>query len=214
MKKFSVILAASVIVLSVIFTGCEGEKTAEGSQKSLYSHGLDLVEMVEEMAKSEAYLEIYTGSPRISEVVSGFGSGDYSVVKKVYKLTPTEAYLAEYGTAAEMSGLSSKVKKTVSDKTIAAIVTQINAMGGAENLAATTVCTAGKTFVSSELKETCVWIYVFEYGFPVAVTFTPGEDSTVSASAMLVSCEEFPVESAQDIEEFLGGGIKAEDITE
>ena len=109
--------------------------------------------------------------------------------------------------------MSEKVKKIVSDKTIASLATQINAMGGAENLAATTVCTAGKTFVSDELQEACVWIYVFEDGFPVAVTFTAGEDSTVSASAMIISCDGFPSESAQEIEEFLGGAVKAEDIT-
>jgi len=212
MKKFSVVLA--VIIISVTFiTGCGSNQTAESGGKSMYDHGFELVEMVEEMAKSEKYLEIYTGSPRISEVIAEFGQGNYSVLQKVYKLTPTADYLAEYEMAAELSVLSENVKKIVSDKTIASLPTQINALGGAENLAATTVCTAGKTFVSDELEEACVWIYVFEDGFPVAVTFTTGEDSTVSASAMLISCDELPLESAQDIEEFLGGAVKVEDIT-
>lgn len=213
MKKFPMVFAATIVLISFIFVGCSNNQIAETGRKSLYDHGLELVEVVEEMAKSEKYLEIYTGSPRISEVISEFGQGDYSVLQKVYKLTPTSDYLAEYEMAAELSGLSEKVKKIVSDKTIASLATQINAMGGAENLAATTVCTAGKTFVSDELQKACVWIYVFEDGFPVAVTFTAGEDSTVSASAMIISCDGFPSESAQEIEEFLGGAVKAEDIT-
>ena len=94
MKKFSMVFAATIVLISFIFVGCSNNQIAETGRKSLYDHGLELVEVVEEMAKSEKYLEIYTGSPRISEVISEFGQGDYSVLQKVYKLTPTSDYLA------------------------------------------------------------------------------------------------------------------------
>ncbi|MBQ9845205.1 MAG: hypothetical protein IJO54_03895 [Oscillospiraceae bacterium] len=210
-KRFSAVLA-SALAVSLMFTACSSSVPAAGGSKGLYEHGLELVAMAEEMADSESYLEIYTGSPRISEVVSQFGQGDYSAPQKVYRLTPTADYLAGYDMAADLSGLSDTLKKTISDKAIASLATRINAMDGAENLAATTVCTAGKTFVSGELTEACVWLYVYENGFPVAVTFTAGEDSTVAASAMFISCSDFQPESSQKIEEYLGGGVKAEEI--
>ena len=212
MKKIiTIIFAALAAIMILSFAGCSDNENNSG--KSLYDHGLELVALVEEMAKSEEYMAIYTGSPRISEIASEFGKGDYSSPKTVYGLAPAAEFLTLYKSSDEINGLSEDLKDMISNKTIAALVTQVNAMGGAENLAATTVCTAGKTFVNSEINDTAIYIYVYENGFPVAVTFTAGEDSTVSASAMFISYDEFPTASAQQIADFFDGAVTAAEIS-
>lgn len=212
MKKIlSAVLAVIAVVMVLSFSGCS--KQNSNTSKGLYEHGLELVAVVDEMAKNDNYTAVYTGSPRISNIIAEFGKGDYSKPQAVYKLTPKDEYLAQYQASDELSGMSEKVKEIILNKTVAALVTQVNAMGGAENLAATTVCTAGKTFVNSEISNPItIYLYVYENGFPVAVTFTAGEDSTVSASAMFVSYSEFSTTSAENIEEFFDGGITAEKI--
>lgn len=211
MKRIlSALLAVIAVVMALSFSGYSSQNG--NTSKSLYDHGLELVAVVDEMAKNENYKAVYTGSPKISNIIAEFGKGEYSAPQTVYKLTPKAEYLAQYQSSDELSGMSDRVKEIILSKTVAALVTQVNAMGGAENLAATTVCTAGKTFVNSEISGTIIYLYVFENGFPVAVTFTAGEDSTVSASAMFVSCSELSTVSAESIEEFFDGGVTAEQI--
>lgn len=208
------LLAVAVIAVSLTITGCSASQPTVNNGKTLYDHGLELVSIIEEMAESEEYIAVYTGSPRISDVISDFGDGDYSSPSKVYRLEPAAEIIAEYAHSAELSGMSDKVKDMVFAKTIAALATQANAVDGAENLAATTVCTAGKTFVNSEISDPVIYVYVYDNGYPVAVTFTAGENSTVSASAMFISCSIFDTSSVQAIDEFFGGMVKAEEITE
>ena len=68
-------------------------------------------------------------------------------------------------------------------------------------LAAASVCTAGKTFVHDQAQD-MIYLYVFANSAPVAVTFTVGEDHTVSASGMFVVYDDFPCGSAGEIEAF------------
>lgn len=47
-----------------------------------------------------------------------------------------------------------------------------------------------------------IYLYTYENAFPVAVTFTVGEDGSVSASGIFVLYEEFTCGSAEEIEAF------------
>ena len=77
-------------------------------------------------------------------------------------------------------------------------------MAVAMNLAAASVCTSGKTFVSDEISESVIYLYTFDDARPISVTFTCGEDNTVSASGMFMMNDEFPCDSVAEIEEFFG----------
>ena len=82
---------------------------------------------------------------------------------------------------------------------MASIVSQINAMGGVENLAASSVCTVGKTFVSENASESIIYLYTYEDAAPIAVTFTVGEDYTVSATGTFILYDGFTFGSAEEI---------------
>ena len=76
----------------------------------------------------------------------------------------------------------------------------IKDMSGVENLAASSVCTVGKTFVSENASENVIYIYVYEGTAPVAVTFTLGEDHTVSATGTFIFYDGFTCGSAEEIQ--------------
>lgn len=71
---------------------------------------------------------------------------------------------------------------------------------GVENLAASSVCSVGKTFVSENATENMIYIYVYEGAAPVAVTFILGEDHTVSATGTFILYDGFTCGSAEEIQ--------------
>ena len=99
-----------------------------------------------------------------------------------------------------LEGASEELKNYLTQRVMASLMSQINAMSGVENLAASSVCTVGKTFVSENAEENVIYIYVFEGTAPVAVTFTLGEDHTVSATGTFIFYDGFTCGSAKEIE--------------
>jgi hypothetical protein len=84
----------------------------------------------------------------------------------------------------------------------ASIINIANARGGSTALAAASICTAGKTFVSDEITADTIYLYTFENAVPVAVSFTVGEGNTISASGTFLIAEELNTGSPESIKEF------------
>ena len=94
-------------------------------------------------------------------------------------------------------------------------MTQINARSGAMTLAASSVCTTGKTFVSNEISEEMIYLYVFDDAAPIAVTFTLGEDNAVNATGNFLLYEKLPASSVQELLEYFGAySVKIEIVEE
>ena len=86
-------------------------------------------------------------------------------------------------------------------------------MGGAEQLAAASICTAGKVFASDELEENAIYLYTYENAVPAAVSFSRGEDGTVSATGVLVLYDGFPAGDTPEVEQFLAElGVEVEEV--
>ncbi len=194
MKKRFVI--AAVLALSLLATGC-GRET-----KSLYEHGLDLVAQLEEMAGSEDYISLYTGDSNIREILAAAGEGDYTEPKEVYEITISPDTVAAMAEIASLDSLSEGLKNRITSQTHTVIATQINAQGGSTMLAASSVCTAGKTFVHAGTAENTMYLYTYENGTPAMVAFTPGEDGAVAASGWFIFQEDFPTGTAEELKQY------------
>ena len=212
MKKI-IKTAAAVLTAAMLLTlsACGGTP-AKTQEKSLYDHGLGLVALLDEMAGSEEYLAIYSASEELNAIVSEAAQGDFTNPRTVYKITAGELPPELAEELAEFDSLPETLRENIRSRMFAAMVTQINAQAGPTTLAATSICTAGKTFVSAELTENMIYIYTFENAVPVAVTFTMGEDSAVSAGATFLLYDGF-TGSIEDVAQFLSGiGLKIEEI--
>lgn len=198
MKKY--ITAILMICLLCGFTACGKE---ENREITLYDRGLEVVSLLEEMARNEEYIRIFTVNDEISAIIEKTANGDYCEPAAVYEiLIPTESIASLYEEAGALDGMSEELKRMVEQKMIGSVISQINAMGGAENLAASAVCTAGTVFTSEELKHDTIYLYVYENTAPVAVTFTKGDENIVSASGNYLTYEEFSANSAEEITVF------------
>ena len=203
MKK-RILTAALTAALALGLWGCQ-EKT--GSDKSLYDHGLEIISLMDEMAGSELYFNaVFSPNSEIGETVKSMGREKHTVPQTVYKITAPnllEMAFAESGASEDFAALSEPFQNLLESKADSIIINQINAMGGATTLAASTAFIAEKTFVSDELEENVIYLYVYEDAVLVGVIFTGGEDQTVSATGMFIFNEDFKVETEEEIKEFL-----------
>ena len=172
------------VFLAASLSGCsKPDKTA-------YDHGLELVQTMAELANSETYLALTTGSATVTEKLLPVQEGEVGEPAAVYTVTLGEDYLSAMAEWNEISEIPDSIKEVANQKLIGAFATQILAYSGAQELAASAVCAAGKTFVDKSLTESVIYLYVFENCPPAAVTFIPGEDGAVSASGLFLLYDE------------------------
>ena len=214
MRRTKIFVLAMVVAAMLSACGSTGG-TTEKSNSSAYQKGLEVVALLDEMIQNDTYVQLYTASAEIQGIVETVATGDYSEPLVVYHISlPGESLsaLAEaMGGNASMDGMSPELTRAVEQKLIGAVISQINAMSGATNLAAMSVCTAGKTFVNEEVSEDLIYLYVYENAAPAAVTFIRGDDGTVSATGTFLLSEKLNTESEQTDSEFfseLGATVK------
>ena len=197
MKKAIAFVLVLVIILGL--AACGAAKEAKAS-KSLYSHGLDVIRMLSEMTQSENFIGIYTANSEIKDIILELGNHSYETPDAVYAITVPEETLMDMAELSDLEESSEELRNYLTQRVMASLISQINAMSGVENLAASSVCTVGKTFVSENATENVIYIYTYEETAPVAVTFTLGEDHTVSATGTFVLYDGFTCGSAEEIQ--------------
>ena len=192
---------AFVLVLTIILglAACGAAKEAK-APKSLYAHGLEVVSMLSEMTRSENFIGIYTANSEIKDIILALGENSYEQPDAVYAITVPEDTLTGMAELSNLEGASEELKNYLMQRVMASLMSQINAMSGVENLAASSVCTVGKTFVSENASENVIYIYVYEGTAPVAVTFTLGDDHTISATGTFILYDGFTCGSAEEIQ--------------
>lgn len=195
MKKYIIFGIIFILILSVC--GCSqkesGKNTASksGAERSLYEHGTEMIALLDEMINNDDYRELYSNSEDILEVARQIGQGDYSEVYAVYKLTLPKDLS---GVFAVMNGMnfntmSEALQNNVEDRVYQSLANIVNAQRGVAYLATASTFTVEKTFVNTEITENCAYLYTFENGFPVLITFITGEDNTVAANGIFVMYE-------------------------
>ena len=182
MKKRMIALAMT-FALVISLCACGGDSGKSSGGKTFLEHGLEVVGTMDEMADSDEYINFYTASKEMAEIVKDIGKGDHSAPTAVYKITIAKEAMDAWDMLGGLEGLSESLKTAMRQKAFgAALITQINAQNGATTLAATTVCSAVKTFVSTEEDGDAIYLYVYENACPAAVSFVKGEDNTSLAS--------------------------------
>ena len=185
MKKKNLVIFSVILILSL--TACGSKK----EQISLYERGLEVVDLMDEMADSQSYVQMFTGNAKISDVIQNNTNGDYSKPHTVYEVVlRKDNYQGLIGNEDIQTTMSDELERIMKKKVNASLITQINAYGGSENLAASTICTAGISFVNKEEKDDVIYIYVYENTAPVAITFLQEGNDIVSANGTFMFGEE------------------------
>ena len=158
------------------------------TQTILYNKGMDLVKMI--------------------------GSQDHTTPASVSQIqTDFDALMQAVGSADQVLQLPENVLNHLKKGIITSLPTMLDTQqNNMTIIAASSLCKAGKTFVAEGLTESTMYLYVFDAAVPVFVTFVPGDDNSVSASASFVILDETASPAdAEDVKAlFQTAGIPAE----
>lgn len=216
-KKWMSILLTATMMLSIVACGSEAkeEKKAAEVQTSLYEHGVDVIELMVEVSRSEEYVELLGGEFGIQEELLEISEGDYEKLKEVYAVEGTAdsiMKLAELDDIEGLESLSVALEKNLKNRMEGAVITQLNALEGTRAIVATNICAISETFVEEGLDDNVIYIYIYKDAVPAAVTFIKGEDGSVLATGNFILYEEFvedPEALLDYLEEF---GMEVEEI--
>ena len=158
------------------------------TQTILYNKGMDLVKMI--------------------------GSQDHTTPVSVSQIqTDFDTLMQAVGSADQVLQLPENVLNHLKKGIITSLPTMLDTQqNNMTIIAASSLCKAGKTFVAEGLTESTMYLYVFDAAVPVFVTFVPGDDNSVSASASFVILDETASPAdAEDVKAlFQTAGIPAE----
>lgn len=208
--------ACAVAAASFILCACGGSRagTQDAGDISLYDRGLAVIDIMAEMTESEAYIGLTTANDGIRAIIQNDLAGEHEEPKAVYSVSIPEEQLWAWWDMAEMEEtgeMSQELWTFLRQRILASVPSVINGMAGVEELAAANACMAQKTFAVKNEMQDVTYLYVYEDAAPAAVTFTAGEDGTVSVSGTFLLQDEFSCGSAAEIEAFFEGiGVEAE----
>lgn len=200
-RVLKILSVAMVFVLVLSLSGCKNNESSVET-KSLYTQGLEVIQLMFEMTQSEEYADLYGGSSEIKAVIQNISTGDYTTPKAVYAISVSDENVAAMAELNHLDNLSKGLESFLKQRVLGNLMTRINGMGGVDNIAAASMCTAGKTFVYENVNEDVIYLYTYDNAVPVAVTFSVGEDHAISASGVFVIYDKFTDGSADEIKSF------------
>lgn len=195
MKKAIITALVSVLCLS----SCGDNSSPE--TKSLYAQGLEVVQLMTELTKTEDYINA-VATDSLTSAIQELADGDYSTPKAVYSVSASDKELAKLTELKKFDNIPDNLKPFVSSKLCNSLINMINSRGGVEDVAVAGICSAGKTFVNENTTVNIIYLYTYDDAVPVAVAFTTGDDNTVSANGTFVMYDEFTCDSADEIKDF------------
>lgn len=211
-SSFIAIILTMAAITAAVLTGC-ANKAAEQStgnaenkpvpeEKTPYAYGMDLIAVMSEMVNSGDYLQFISSSPEIRAVAERLAEGDYENVRAVYHISTSgiESLAAVMEEEASIDSFSEELLTYMNHKAASFLTSHLNSQEGYAALAASSIYTAEKTFVCNELQKDCIYLYTFQNGYPITISFTVGENSAVHAVGTFVINETIRATPEEEIQ--------------
>ena len=190
-KLFAVLLAC--VLLMTIFTSCNGKT------KSLTECGEDVISLMAEMLESEDYKSLYNLPAAYDDQVNRLREGNYSKSIAVYELLISEEELLNK--TIDKDGLSKELHEYICSSAYVSFASRINQASGVEAMAISAVFTAQKSYANKGIDTNRIYLFVFENGCPIAVTFLVDGEDSLRAVGHFIMNDEFIAEDDNSIKE-------------
>lgn len=172
---------------------------------TLQGKGLELTCQMHRLANNETYIKYCSHSDEINKLAAHIGRTDYSVPKKIFAISHLKS-IQNFET-------DSTIRALLADKMVRTIPSLINAQSGSTTLAATTLFVTEDVFLHNSLKESTIYLYVYEGDCSSMVLFQPHKDHIVQAHACFVIHSLLKtIQSADDVKRFFKETIQLEGI--
>ena len=172
---------------------------------TLQGKGLELTCQMHRLANNETDIKYCSHSDEINKLAAHIGRTDYSVPKKIFAISHLKS-IQNFET-------DSTIRTLLADKMVRTIPSLINAQSGSTTLAATTLFVTEDVFLHNSLKESTIYLYVYEGDCSSMVLFQPHKDHIVQAHACFVIHSLLKtIQSADDVKRFFKETIQLEGI--
>ena len=142
----------------------------------LAEKGLELIDRMNRLARSEEYLTLMTGASEIRDEIAVITAIDYT--------KPREIYLVDG--AAFVADTTDFIRNYMRKRTLRSVASMINGRNGTQSLAATAMLQVDDAFRCEAVGHTVIFLYTYGSPYSVQVTYDPAEDGTVMALASFV----------------------------
>lgn len=191
-RKFFAVLLACVLLMT-LFTSCNGKS------KPLTECGEEVISLMAEMLESEDYKSLYNIPSAYDDQVKRLREGDYSKSIAVYELLVSEEELL--GKTIDKDGLSKELYEYICSSAYVSFASHINQLSGVEDMAVSAVFTAQKSYSNKDVDTNRIYLYVFENGCPIAVTFVVDGNDSLRAVGHFIMNDKFITEDENSIKE-------------
>ena len=190
-RLFAVLLAC--ILLMTLLASCNG------TSKSLAECGEDVISLMAEMLESEEYKSLYNLPSEYDDQVNMLREGDYSKSIAVYELLISEEELLD--NTIDKDGLSKELYEYICSSAYVSFASRINQTSGVDAMAVSAVFTAQKIYANKDIDTNRVYLFVFEDGCPIAVTFVVDGKDLLRAVGHFIMNDKFIAENENSIKE-------------
>jgi len=211
MKRFSALFLCVLIMLSLCACGEKREYL------TYYEMGLEVAENMGRITSSEEYLQLMGVPDEVMGIILSAGEGDHDDPDAVFRLDITpEDVLDEMG--CDGDDLSAAAEEMLQKRMYGSLATIAGGqLVGNSWLAAVSVVSYSTVYpLKEKAEEAEMYLYCFD-GYPILVTFVPGEGSVVTAGGCYLPME-FDCRDEDDVEdafdEYLDISVHPEEVEE
>ena len=183
---------------------------------TLYSQGLEMAGLLEEMVNSEQYLDLMSTAESVRAVLEPLEGQDFSRPESVYRVTFSQEVLASLASegAVDLEEFSRPLRKFVLHRMQNSVLSMLNSRAGAETLAAASICTVSQTYEVENIPENAIFFYFYPDACPVMVSFHNGTASLQANAAFLLSgaLEEGSAGALEELFQEFGEGVTVEEL--
>lgn len=172
---------------------------------TLQEKGLELTRQMHRLANNETYIKYCSHSDEINKLAAHIARTDYSMPRKIFAIRHLNSI--------QDFGADSTIRALLADKMVRTIPSLINAQSGSTTLAATSLFVTEDVFLHNSLKESTIYLYIYEGDCSSMVLFQPHKDHIVQAYASFVIHPLLKtIHSADDVKRFFKETIQLEGI--
>ena len=190
-KKFLTVFLVGVLLMTA-FTSCNR------ASKSLTACGEDVISLMTEMLESDDYQSLFNLPAAYDEQINKLCEGNYSKSIAVYELFISEEEVL--GKTIDKDALSEELYAYICSSAYGSFVSRINQTSGLEAMAVSTVFTAQKTYASKDIDANKIYLYVFENGCPIVISFISDGNGAFRAVGQFIINDTFVTDDEHSIE--------------
>lgn len=175
---------------------------------TLEAYGLQLTQQMRQLAHDSCYIAYAVHAERIKSLVEDIGRQTYDKPRKVFRLRHLHTKQTD-----ELLSQSSATKPILIDRLLRSIPAQLNAQGGADLLATTSLLIAEDAFLYAGLKEYTFYLYLYEGRYQSLVLYRPGRSHIVLAYASFIAHQRLEeAETAEDVKRFFSEMLEMPEV--